>query len=312
MRTAMTFPAAVEILYSLSVGVVGSGADRHERPHKPVLLLAVFDALAAGKASPDRVEWTGWLRERFRIYFELVSSHNDQCTPENPFFFLKSDGFWIAVDITPQGEVPLTSTPIARDTDQGRIFGRFIGGWDLLLSNPAYRMGMRDALVSRYFPSARARLSACFIEPSMSGLQFAEQSIAEPGDVLPGRNAGFRRKVVEIYDHQCTACGLRIKIPVAEISFVDAAHIVPFAETRNDHPANGLALCKNHHWALDQRLLAPDRDGIWRVSRRVESRRSPGEGELAKIAGQALLHPSDAAFAPDPAGLIWRFERLLS
>jgi len=31
-----------------------------------------------------------------------------------------------------------------------------------------------------------------------------------------------------------------------------ATHLIPFSESRNDHPTNGLALCKNHHWAMDR------------------------------------------------------------
>jgi putative restriction endonuclease len=117
--------------------------------------------------------------------------------------------------------------------------------------------------------------------------------------------------VLEIYDFQCVACGLRIWMPEHELSFVDAAHLVPFAETRNDHPTNGLALCKNHHWALDQRLIAPDPSAIWRVSRHLEPRRSRGEEELARLAGQPLLRPAEPAFAPERVGLEWRFARLL-
>ncbi len=26
-----------------------------------------------------------------------------------------------------------------------------------------------------------------------------------------------------------------------------ATHLIPFSESRNNHPTNGLALCKNHH-----------------------------------------------------------------
>ena len=89
----MNFAAAVEVLYRLNTGVIGTGAARHERPHKPILLLAVFDALAEGKARPDRVPWSTWLRERFRVYFDAVRSHNDDCSPENPFFYLRGDGF---------------------------------------------------------------------------------------------------------------------------------------------------------------------------------------------------------------------------
>jgi putative restriction endonuclease len=174
-------------------------------------------------------------------------------------------------------------------------------------------MGFRDALISRFFPHSRLKLGEKFIEPTIDGTP-NELALAEgpPDEVLPGRSSAFRRRVLEIYDFQCVACGLRIWMPERELCFVDAAHLVPFSETRNDHPTNGLALCKNHHWALDQRLIAPDSDATWRVSHYIEPRRSRGEEELARLAGQALLRPAEPAFAPDRSSLEWRFARLLS
>jgi len=118
----MDFSAAVEAIYRLNTGVIGTETGRHERPHKPVLLLAVFDALASRKAQPNRVEWSAWLRERFRIYFEQVRSHADSCTPEFPFYHLKGDGFWLPVSVESTGEIMLAAPPKARDLDTGRVF----------------------------------------------------------------------------------------------------------------------------------------------------------------------------------------------
>jgi hypothetical protein len=56
-EAAASFNQAVEALYGLSVGIIGQGAERHERPHKPLLLLAVLDLIAQGRATPDRVVW---------------------------------------------------------------------------------------------------------------------------------------------------------------------------------------------------------------------------------------------------------------
>src|SRR5688572_23592290 len=295
----MNLGEAIEVLYSLSTGVIGSGSSRHERPHKPVMLLAVLDAIATGKARPDFIEWSDWLRRRFRVYFDVVKSRNDECTPENPFLYLKSDGFWRPMVVTPEGEISLETTPMARDLDTGTVLARFADGWDIV-ANPLYRLELRDALISRFFPAARSELRVHFLEPVGSAREVAA-IVAEDDDVqLPGRSAAFRRRVLEIYDYQCAACGLRIWMPDRELTFVDAAHLIPFAETRNDHPTNGIALCKNHHWALDQRLIAPDPESIWRISRHVEPRRSKGEEELARLDGQALLRPIDSAFAPQP------------
>src|SRR5579863_3304247 len=197
----MTFDEAVEVLYRLKTGVIGSGGERHERPHKPILLLAIFDGLAAGSARPGYVPWGTWLRNRFRVYFDIVRSHNDDCSPENPFFYLQSDGFWLPIVVSSQGELPLTTTPLARDLDTGRIFARFAQNWQILVANPEYRMKFRDALVSRFFPHNRPKLGEQFVEPSIAAIPnepaFAED---EPEDILPGRSSAFRRRVLEIYD----------------------------------------------------------------------------------------------------------------
>ena len=143
----------------------------------------------------------------------------------------------------------------------------------------------------------------------------AEAPPAEEVDVLErvGRSRGFRNKVLEIYDYQCAACGLRINIPgVADGTFVDAAHLIPFQESRNDHPTNGVALCKNHHWAMDRFLIAPSAEGVWRTSTRLLPHRSRGEEDLVRLSGRAVLPPREPAFAPALDALAWRCQRLLS
>lgn len=69
------------------------------------------------------------------------------------------------------------------------------------------------------------------------------------------RSAAFRHLVVDLYRHQCAACGVRVQ--VAASSLVEAAHLIPFRETHDDRPVNGIALCPNHHWAMDRNLIAP-------------------------------------------------------
>ena len=116
--------------------------------------------------------------------------------------------------------------------------------------------------------------------------------------------------MLEAYDHQCAACGLRIKLPEADLTFVDGAHLIPFGVSGNDHPTNGLALCKNHHWAMDRFLIVPTPDRVWKTSSRLDARRSPGEQALVALHGQPLLPPHEDAFRPDPIGLAWRAERI--
>lgn len=270
----MLLAAAIERLYDLNVGTtpLEEGAP-HEKPHKPLLLLAAFDLIDEGLATSERIPWCQELRARF------------------------TDGFQYLVAI------------------------------------PANRQLMREALIARYFPHIS------FSSHSKSNIQNSTSLVAEDTPEY-GRSShlltralrprpracGPRtmrssktppiprrccRKIFAIYDHQCAACGLRIKLPAgSDVSFIDAAHLIPFSESQNDHPTNGLALCKNHHWAMDRNLIAPAPDHHWHVSKVPDPRRSSGEKELIALSRQALLLPQDEAFHPDAEGLKWRCKQL--
>ncbi len=294
----------VERLYALNVGVIGRGAERHERPHKPILLLVVLDLLDAGLATPDCIEWNAALRERFSAYFEKLHKADDRDTPENPFHYLSSEGFWQVFRRSASGPIPHEALPLVRDS--GQVFARLSDGAESVFADAASRPLLRQALVSRYFPSQAAALLAApvALEEAQCHYDLDTESSA------PGRSAGFRKKVSEVYDHQCVACGLRLRLPGSDIALVDAAHLIPFSASFNDHPSNGLALCKNHHWAMDRSLIAPHPEGRWIVSRVLIPHRSSGEAELAKLQDKPLLPPSDEAFRPAPAAMRWRVERL--
>ena len=301
----MTLDHAIERLYDLRPGTtpVEEGSP-HERPHKPLLLLAALDLIDEGRATPARIPWCQDLRDRFSARFLQVRKHNDQNTPENPFFYLQTQGFWQAWIEQENRQLPLQTTPLVNQ--MGRVFARFTDGFEHLTSISATRQILREALLSRYFP----QLSSSFHPRSTISDQLSHvgEDLAEYG-----RSPAFRRLILDLYDHQCAACGLRIRLPAGnDVSFIDAAHLIPFAASRNDHPTNGLALCKNHHWAMDRDLIAPGPDLHWKVAAVIDPRRSNGERELHDLAGKSLLLPKDPAFHPDADGLRWRCERLLA
>ncbi len=303
----MTLNQAIELLYSLNVGVTPlAEGTPHERPHKPVLLLAVFDLLDLGHATTDRIPWSQELRDLFSSRFLVVRKHNDKNSPDLPFRYLAGDGIWEAIE----GD---GITPVRREirvSDMGHVFGRFKSGFEVVAVDFENRNRLRDAIISRYFPWAADSLRSVSLIPSTESNKTPTISDGPPDS---GRSPAFRRSIIEIYDHQCAACGLRIRLPVGnDISFIDAAHLIPFAVSRNDHPTNGLALCKNHHWAMDRNLIAPSPDFRWMASPILDGRRSNGERELSELSGKALLLPKDQAFLPDTAGLNWRLERLLA
>jgi len=129
----------------------------------------------------------------------------------------------------------VSRAPSVADLRRRVAYGRFDDGFWALLSNPVSRHQLREAIIARYFPERRDQIAA---------LAGAPANLLEPSalheEEPPGRDAAFRRTVLEIYDYTCAACGIRLLLNSA-LSLVEAAHIIPFSVSRNDKPTNGLA-----------------------------------------------------------------------
>lgn len=69
-------------------------------------------------------------------------------------------------------------------------------------------------------------------------------------------SAKFRSAVRAAYKSTCLFCGLRLVSDEVRVPGIDAAHIAAWAHYEADVVSNGLCLCKLHHWAFDQYLLA--------------------------------------------------------
>jgi hypothetical protein len=69
----VTVDPAIERLNDLQPGntPIEEGSP-HERPHKPLLLLAALDLIDEGLASPVRIPWSQALHDRFSARFFLV------------------------------------------------------------------------------------------------------------------------------------------------------------------------------------------------------------------------------------------------
>ncbi|MBE0489660.1 MAG: HNH endonuclease [Halomonas sp.] len=122
------------------------------------------------------------------------------------------------------------------------------------------------------------------------------------------RSAAFRSLVLEAYDYRCAASRLRYITPDYRY-LVEAAHLVPFAESQDDRPTNGLALTPNLHWAMDSQLIAPGPDHRWHLSPAVDAL-VPDNRWLCELDGQPLVLPRDPRWQPDRDALAWRLDHL--
>ncbi len=83
-----------------------------------------------------------------------------------------------------------------------------------------------------------------------------ERKTKETSTIRKARDRAFRSKVLDQYDRRCALTGRKFMSPIGRrVLGLDAAHVVPVSEMGSDHPANGLPLTKDLHWAFDRGLI---------------------------------------------------------
>jgi len=132
--------------------------------------------------------------------------------------------------------------------------GAFDERYQPVLESEFNRECVRESILSRFFPTQRNGLWA------VMRYRVVPKVAEEAAECRVQRDSAFRKVLVDICDYQCVACGMRVRLPPDGMTFVDAANLIPFSESHNDHPSNAIALCKNHHWAMDRNLIAPGDD----------------------------------------------------
>lgn len=109
----------------------------------------------------------------------------------------------------------------------------------------------------------------------------------------------FRSRVLCAYGYRCAACGIQLEL-------VDAAHIVPVAESGStDETTNGIALCKLHHAAYDRNLMSVDQNyrieiSANQVERLTDANLIGGLPEFRQNLRDAILLPADRRDYPNP------------
>jgi putative restriction endonuclease len=122
------------------------------------------------------------------------------------------------------------------------------------------------------------------------------------------RSTAFRRVVVKAYDYTCAVCRIRVFTPEGRTAVV-AAHIVPWSESRNDDPRNGMALCGLHHWTFDQGLISVTADYRILVSPVIPEDDEDAE-PILQLAERGLHLPTDRTLCPAKNALKWHFKNI--
>jgi putative restriction endonuclease len=292
---------------------VFSSATMKRAPHKPILLLAVLDLVARSVLTTSFIDVTGnliELNDLFNLYWRRVMPISQTSSIAFPFPRLNSEPFW---ELVPKPGCTITPALINSTTS--------------ILNLRRYVLGARlDDDLFRIMQSAEGRealretlLQSCFSEEAW--IQLREQSlvnreafdysrILEEKSHLPlvketleadnyrpaARDQGFRKIVVSTYDHRCTLCGIRIVTPDGH-TVVEAAHIIPWCESKNDDIRNGMALCRLCHWGFDEGMMGVS-DHYTVITSSSINLTPNFAGSLQTLTGRGIIPPTDQELRP--------------
>jgi len=103
-------------------------------------------------------------------------------------------------------------------------------------------------------------------------------------------------------------CGLKVTKKVNQ-NIVDGAHIKPFSQFYDSRIHNGIALCKNHHWAFDRGWFAVDEQYKIIVSNDLEEV-SPHAKPMKDFHGETIVLPNTEQHFPELEALQWHRQNI--
>ena len=284
-------------------------------PHKPLLLLSILDLFPQGNISANLIELTPELSELFSRYWHKVRPPSQRGHLTYPFYYLQSEGFWhlqphqgqeaaLAVYRPNAGLNALHNLILGATLDEELYY---------ILQTDNGRSALRHSLVTTYFTPEIQEAILQQTEINIAAFQYSEDLLAQarsPQEVIretnitkPVRDQGFRRAIVKAYDHRCALCGVRI-LTIDGHTAVAAAHIIPWSESHNDDPRNGLALCHLCHWTFDEGLVAFTDSYLVKVSPQLPSVDNL-PGHLLTYTGRKLIGPTEDHLWPFPDAIRW-------
>ncbi|MGM0587194.1 MAG: HNH endonuclease [Bacteroidota bacterium] len=292
-------------------------------PHKPFMLFAVMDGIALGWISKNKVKIDDDLVDAFYRYWKRLALTNHQTTIAYPFVYLKSSDFWEIVykpDVNPYSD---GWTPTLAGIDRRISHARLDDGFYNMMQSVEGRSEITEVLLDGYFDVGIHDDIREIRRDQVSIYQYADELVQlvaspfEPYHRKPTdtryqkqqvREPGFSLLIRKNYGHKCAICRSKIKTEKGT-SLVDGAHIIPWNQSYNDDPRNGLALCKTHHWMFDQYLLTIDPESFQlKISNWLKQKGERVDETLARD-GEEVLVPDDEQYLPSELALKDHYKR---
>lgn len=304
-------------MLSLKRGVTTYGP----APHKPILLLAVFESFEKGEIIDNWIEISDDLFQHFHDIWSLLVKTQHTPNFSLPFYHLKNEkgAFWNLITY-PGKVIPTTkskSIKSYRALNDTVLAAQLSEELFLLLSDPIKREELKRAILEKYFgikESYRIAENSTYSNKVKTQIlydpdqnyarnvkhQIEEQAIDAREEFVILRSSVFRKTILEIYNNQCAVSGLKVA-DLKNRSLVDACHIMPFAESYNDSIRNGLALSPTFHRAFDRGLIAISDQ--YKILVHPSLKDYNPEAGIRQYENQDLYLPKEVSFYPSKISL---------
>jgi putative restriction endonuclease len=289
-------------------------------PHKPILLLSVIELFQQGTIQQNQIFLSPELISTFLKYWTHLGSDIHRSDIALPFYHLTGDGFW-NLSPNPGFEAVIAAKVKLKNLTALRNAVNYAYVDDDLFSflcDSESRNYLITTIVQEWFPEKEIECRNLYKVDAFQEVQLrlfekggATYSIndLEDQEQVIVRGAAFRKIVVSLYNQRCTFCGLRV-IGFDNQNIVDGAHIKPFSEFRDDYFDNGLALCKNHHWAFDRGWFSINEDYRITIPNGRFTEESPKDTKSMKeFDGEQIILPTKKTHYPRLESLLWHRQR---
>lgn len=319
---------------NLNVRYQGSG---NPTPHKACMLLAVIDQMdTEADVVENRFKYEPQILDNYDRYFKIARPQATRSEAHYPFVFLVSENFWHLHDkqnqklnLSAREAQSLAGKSLQKIFDVVE-FASINAELFELLKDPEGRWRLRQTLIRKWLPDYENKIVS-EIRNSKDIHRSFEADLTEEETVIAIENwrkvqnfhdSKFRFRVLKAYGFRCAATGWHLRSPrkkqnqnveYAQSTLLEAAHIMPVSDSRNNRISNGMALTPTLHVAMDSRLIAPGPDHLWHVSEFVWQQAEVDEGarQISAIDGQRIFLPTDQNLHPTRSILEWSEKHLL-
>ena len=292
---------------------------KYKAPYKPLLLLSICDLFVSSLIKKNFISPSEELINTVNDYWSIIMPFNTRDHVAYPFYHLSTEDFWHPIPQagnTHKKGLTISSIHSLLKRYQGAEIDNDLF---ILLNNNKDRKILRKILIENHFDPEihqalwdQAIINQYTTSYSMTMIDYPEKIPNKINEISPVlyqkvRDQGFRKAIVKIYKHRCALCGIRILTPEGH-TVIEAAHIIPWSETKNDKPQNGMALCRLCHWSFDEGLMGVDTHYNVLISPKV---RQDGNysGHMEMLSDREIIKPEDKLFWPSQENLKYHREK---